>query len=188
MPVPQPQNPDRPGFTKGKTGNAIVNNGGSIFFAGSLLQNNRIFDSTYGLVPVSYFGIRTGISDCGPKIGSMTGTMKAFANGNFVTMTQGQYILMTFTSQVGGVANTTLRFAASSYRKSQNLATAYTTTRQLVKTGGWYYVNGRPVNATLTRDNISNETSTGTMALPGRITYLSTGKTATTSSYSARTD
>ncbi len=187
MPVPQPQTPST-FIAKGKSGNPIVNNGGSLFFAGTTLQSNRLFDANYGLVPASYWGIRTGLSDCGPKISSMTGTLKALSTGQFVTMTQGQYILMTFTSRVAGLANTVLRFSGSSYRKSNNLALAYANTRQIVKTGGWYYVNGKPVNATLSRDNVNNETSVGSYGAPGRLTFMSTGKPPTSQSYQARTD
>lgn len=189
MPVPAPRYWINPAYKVAKVGNPFNNNGGTIFAGGGVgtLQNNRLFDSIFGSMGLVYMGIRSGKSDAGPVIGSGTGSTKGLSSGAFATMTAGQYILMTFTSQVAGTANTTLRFAASPFRKSQNTSIPWINTRQIVTTGGFYMYNGLPVNATITRDPVNTDVAT-TYALPGRLTTLSTGKSPSSQNYAAKTD
>ncbi len=164
--------------------------GGVIFAGGSLLQNTRLFDSTLGLVPMKYLGVRSGLSDNNPKIGADGSLVcqKALSTGKFGVMTQNKYVLLTFCSQLAGVANTVLNSTGSSYRKSQNTGIGWVNSQRIASGGGWYYENGLPVALTYARDQIKTETYPGTYAAPGRLTFLNGSKSITTQTYASRND
>lgn len=177
-------------------GTGVKNNGGTVFYGGTLASNSPITRS----ITTNVIGYRSGISYPGPYIGiseTPNGIKKALSTGVFATMTAGRYIMFGYTQYIAGVANTLLSIQGSSgTRKSQNRAASYIRTTHYVTEGGWYYVTGQSVgrvanagNPPTTQDNnIGPETYPGTYAIPGRLTYLSTGKLASTVSYAAKTD
>lgn len=197
MPYPYSTFPKQPfsgapyTVTPNAGGPSNVLTGGVVFAAGSLLQNNRLFDSSLGLVPMKYLGIRTGLSDNNPKVGNDGSLVcqKAFSAGNFGTMVQNKYVMLTFCSQLAGQTNTLLNSTGSSFRKSQNVNIGYVNSQRISSNGGWYYDNGLPVALTYARDQIKTETFPGTYAAPGRLSFLSNGsKTITTQTYASRND
>lgn len=166
---------------------------GGVVFAGGTLQNNAIFDSTFGTLNYPYMGTRNAYNDNKPYNGlsldqNSLCITKAVSAGSFATMTAGQYVMLTFNSQLAGIATTVLRSPGSSYRKSQNLNIGWVDTVQINRNGGFYMYNGLPINAVNSRDNIKTETYPGTYNIPGRLTFLSTGKLAGTQSYAVKSD
>jgi len=165
--------------------------GGVVFAAGSLLQNTRLFDNTFGLVPMKYLGVRSGLSDNNPKQGNdgSLSCQKAFSAGTFGIMTQNKYVLLTFCNQLAGVTNTLLNSTGSSYRKSKNSNIGWVNSQRISSNGGWYYDNGLPINLQYARDQIKTETYPGTYSQPGRLSFLSNGsKIVTVQSYAGRND
>lgn len=165
---------------------------GGVVFAGGTLQSNKLFDNTFGSLNWPFQGIRNAYNDNKSVVmtepGSGFGIMKAVAGGVFSSMVANQYVMLTFNSQLAGIATTVLRSPGSSYRKSQNSNIGWVDTVQINKWGGWYYNNGLPVNPLNSRDNIKTETYVGTYAIPGRLVFLSTGKLSTVQSYAAKSD
>jgi hypothetical protein len=166
--------------------------GGSVL-AGGTLQNNAIFDNTFGTLNYPYQGIHNAYNDNKPINGlsldhGSESITKAVSAGSFATMTAGQYVMLTFNSQIAGIPTNILRSPGSSYRKSQNPNIGWVDTLLINKTGGWYYNNGLPINPVNTRDSIGTENFPGNYGIPGRLTFLSTGKLAVPQSYSSKSD
>ncbi len=165
--------------------------GGAILGVGSgTLQNQRV------IVPFTdmnlYLGVGRLTSENKPQVltgNTVNGVAKSINAGTFAVMVADKYIMMGFTSQIAGVANTQFNFPGfSANRKSNNTNNPYRNTWLKRTTGGWYYQTGQPVNAQYSRDNFGTDTNTGTYAKPGRLNYLSTGQSVTTKSYQAKTD
>lgn len=179
-------------YAPNSTGSYNNFTGGTVF-AGGTLQNNKLFDSNFGTLNWPYQGIHNAYNENKPYNGLLEtgpgfGITKAFSSGAFATMTKGQYVMLTFNTQLAGVATTVLQSPGSSFRKSQNLNIGWVDTVQINRGGGWYYNNGLPVAPVNSRDNIKTETYPGTYAIPGRLTFLATGKNATVESYAVKSD
>ncbi len=164
--------------------------GGVVFAAGTQLQNTRLFDTVLGMLPSQYWGVRSGKSDNNPVIGNdgALNNSKALSTGKFGIMVQNKYVIMGFCTQLASVTNTVLQTTGSNLRKSQNVNIGYFNSQRISSTGGWYYMNGLPVNQVLARDSVNTETYPGTYALPGRLTFLTGSPTVTTTSYKPRGD
>jgi hypothetical protein len=180
-------------------GTGYRNNGGTVFYGGTVPANAPITQS----LGVAYLGHRSGISETKPIYSSdrETGTAKALSAGQFANMVPGQYIIFGNTQKLANVANTLLSITGSygRGRNGQNNSLSYVRTTHYVlggdggggsAAGGWDYVTGRPKTQPLvtTVDSIGVETYPGTYSIPGRITFFPTGKLATTVSYSAKND
>lgn len=166
--------------------------GGSVL-AGGTLQNNKQFDNTFGTLNWPYLGQRNLYNDNKPygsysNPGAGWGITKAVSGGTFATMVKGQYVMMTFNSQLAGISTSVLNSPGSSYRKSQNTNIGWVDTVKINSTGGWYYNNGLPVHPINSRDNIGVETYPGSYNIPGRLVMLSTGKIASPQSYASKSD
>lgn len=168
--------------------------GGSVFAGGTLqtTPQRALFDTTLGVLNWPYQGIRSGYSETPPHVltqpGSGFGITKAKSNGTFAVMTKDQYIMLTFTSQIAGVANTLLQSPGNWNKKSQAVNIGYVNTVLINKGGGFYMFNGLPINPAFSRDNVGLETYPGTYAIPGRLSYLVGTQVPTTQSYHSKSD
>ncbi len=154
----------------------LHDNGGTLLgVALSTLQNRRVIASDLGQ---SYLGKHNYVGNLAPQEAST----RSISAGTFGVTVANKYIIMGFTSQIAGLANNTLRSTGSANRMSENQNIGYVNTWLKAKTGGWYYVNGQPINAQNSRDHV------GTQPAANRYTMLNTGKIATTSTYNAKTD
>lgn len=179
-------------FAPTSTGNQFT--GGTVF-AGGTLQNNALFDATLGTLNWPYQGIRNAYNENKPYNGlsldqNASCITKAYSSGKFATMVAGQYVILTFTSQLAGVANTLLRSPGSSYRKSENknIGWANSTVYWKNNAGGFYMYNGLPVTPGVSRDNLGVETYPSSYSVPARWVYNATGKLATVVSAAAKYD
>ena len=171
-----------PYFVGARSG-GVKNNGGTVLYGGNITNNGPITQAP----STSILGFRSGLTT-GPFVGVANGVSKSIA-GTFAKMAAGKYILMGFTSQIAGNTNTMLNSPANfGPHLSENRAQSTVRTTRYVTTGGWNYVTGQGINPTVFTDDIKSETYPGTYAIPGRITYLSSGKSPVTKSYAARTD
>lgn len=179
----------------GKVGNQF--NGGTIFAgAPNALQNNSVFDNTFGvLTGPTYLGVRNAYNENKPyqqyfNVGAGWGVIKPLSGGNFGTVVKGQYIMIGFTSQIAGVANTVMNSPGQRYgAKSQNMFIGWinSTTYWKNNNGGFYMYNGLPVNPLQSRDSVSNETL-NTYASPGKIAYWIGSPLAKLDTYKSRND
>jgi len=154
----------------------IINNGGTVLGVPlTTLQTTRIFESDYGF-------INTGKHNYVGSPVRPANTIKAISVGTFGVIIADQYILMTFTSQIAGRKNGILTSPAGG-RSFGNINHPYVNTRLDAKTGGWYYMNGQPVNPQYQSDYIGTDNG------KNRFTFLqSGGKIPTSSSYNIKTD
>jgi len=175
---------------KANVNKGTVNNGGAVLgVSAASRQNSRIFDTDFGY---PYLGIHNGYNDNKPQLipsNTVNGVAKAINAGTFATMVAGKYIMVGFTSQIAGIANTLLNSPGMSYNvKSQDISNPYRNSWLKRTTGGWYYQTGQPVNAQSSRDLFKTDTNTGTYAHPGRLTYMQGAPTALVTQYQAKTD
>ncbi len=191
-----------PYFTTGKTA-PTKNNGGTFFYGGTIANSNN---SSMG---ITYLGFRSGFSDNRPFLGATSanyGVIAGFSAGTFCyNMVRGKFIMLTYTDQLSGVANTVLRFPAAFNQKGgQNSWVGYFRTPQYIMGGGWDYSTGMPrARANLgfpmptTLDpsvypSTAPEQYPGTRAIPGRMFFIAAGLakdgTPFAGSYKARTD
>ncbi len=184
-----------PYFINPKSGSAVKNNGGTVFYGGTPAANSPITVST----PLSTMGFRAGISEAGPQLNTdqNIGCTTVKSGINFATMVAGQYILFGYSSKVGGSANTILQVGGSmGQKRSQNYALKYVRTNHYVLdsvnggSSGWNYITGLPATnpSVMSTDTVNEEAYMGTWLIPGRLTTLSTGKTPVTASYPRKTD
>lgn len=172
-------------------GAGIKNMGGTVFYGGTPGGSNPAITNSLGL---TYIGYGPPKSEPGPYNGGLsTGALNIIA-GTFAKMTAGQYIILGFTKQIAGNANTLLSFTANfSPHFSRNMFHSPIRTTHYVSAGpglqgGWYYVTGVPVNRTYSNDVLNADKNPGSYAIPGDLTFMSTGQKATTQSYLAKTD
>lgn len=182
-------------YTPNATGGPYNQFTGGVVFAGGVLQDNKLFDSTFGTLNYPYQGIRNSYNDNKPYNGlsldqNASCITQAIPGGKFAVMSQGNYIILTFTSQIAGVANTLLRSPGSSYRKSENKNIGWVNSVLYWKNnaGGFYMYNGLPITPLNSRDNIKTENYPSSYSQPARISFLSTGKLATTMTTAAKYD
>jgi hypothetical protein len=155
---------------------AVINNGGTLLgVPTSVLQNTRIINSNFGQ---AYLGIHRYVGSLAPQKAST----RSVSGGTFGVTVANRYVLMTFTSQLAGLSNTVLQQPAQFNRRVQNLNLGYVNTWLKASTGGWYYLNGQPVNAQLQRDFVGTDNGTN------RFTFQQSGKLASSFSYATRTD
>lgn len=181
-----------PYSSKAINANPVKNNGATIMYGGHVRSNYGASEQ----VPCSqalgntYFGYNSGTYGSKvPLAPQGMGVGKAISGGNFASMTAGSYIGMVYNNgKIAGVSSSLLRSGAGySGGKSENSFTGIVRTHSYIKTGGWNYVTGQPINRTDVTDVIPTETLP-TRAIPGRLTYMITGKRATTASYVAKTE
>lgn len=182
-------------FAPNSTGGPYNNFTGGTVFAGGTLQNNALFDATLGTLNWPYQGIRNAYNDNKPYNGlsldqNTLCITKSVSAGTFATMVAGQYVMMTFNSQLAGISTTVLKSPGSSYRKSENKNIGWVDTVLYWKNnaGGFYMYNGLPVAPINSRDNIKTETYPSSYSQPARIAYLATGKLATTVTTASKSD
>lgn len=167
-----------PYFVNGKSG-SIRNNAATLFYGGT------ISNSAYSSLGLNYLGYRSGVSEFTPYAGSTpsnVGVVAGLSNGTWQKMTAGKYVLITFTSQLAGIANTLLN-SPSSFRQNggQNLYNPKFYTQRYILGGGWDYTTGMP-NIRLqpgtpmptTIDTMNPEAYPGTRAIPGRLFFIAT--------------
>lgn len=180
-------------YTPNSTGGPYNKFTGGTIFAGGPLQNNDLFDATFGVLGYPYLGVGNKYNDNKPNLdttanGALYGVTKATSAGTFASMVAGQYVLLTFNSQLAGVATTVLRSPGSSYTKGTNYNIGWVDTVQVNRGGGFYMQNGLPIAPKNSRDNIKTDPHAGSRSNPGTLTYWIGSKTATVDSYKARTD
>lgn len=182
-------------FAPNSTGGPYNNFTGGTVFAGGTLQNNKLFDPTFGSLNWPYQGVRNAYNDNKPYNGlsldqNASCITKAVSAGKFATMVAGQYVMLTFNTQLAGIATTVLRSPGSSFRKSDNKNIGWVNTVLYNKNnaGGFYMLNGLPVAPINSRDSIGVDAYPGSYAQPARIAYLATGKLATTVTTAAKYD
>jgi len=164
--------------------------GGSILGAGTL-QNNRLFDNTFGALNYPYLGLRSGRSDNAEQpVGDRnTGTTKAISTGTWDNSQYHNYIFIGLSGTIAGQSSTVMRSPGQDYQRiGQNTFWPYIKTRKIRNTGGWYYINGQPINAQFSVDYINFELNTNTYATPGRLTFQFGSNSANVSGYKPRTD
>lgn len=185
-----------PYTTTGKSA-PVKNNGGTFFYGGTIANT---VNSSMG---ITYLGFRSGVYEAKPYLSSTpmnVGLLAGLSGGSFATMTKGQYVMLTFCSQLAGVANTVLRFPAAFNQKGgQNLFITKIYTQSYIMGGGWDYTTGMPRARLLpgspmvgTIDAINAEAYPGTRAIPGRLFFIAAGVAQdglpNAYSYKAKTD
>ena len=180
-------------------GTGTKNNGGTVFYGGTVPANNPISQS----LGITYLGFRSGISEAKPILSGdkETGTTQALSTGQFANMVPGQYVIFGNTPKLANVASTLLNIQGSygRGRNGQNGALSYVRTSHYVlggngtagsAPGGWNSVTGRPIQdpPAVSKDTVNADAYPGTYAIPSRITFFPTGKLATTVSTPAKTD
>lgn len=163
---------------------------GGVIFAGGVLQNNNLFDSNLGILNYPYLGIRNAYSDNRPVqvTNELGGITTAVSDGLFGTIIQDQYVILTFTTKIAGLYNSTLVSPSRYGTKSINIDIGWVDTYQINRGGGWWYLNGLPMMPTNSRDYIGKEQYPGSYAIPNRLTSLPGGKSPTTQSISTKND
>jgi hypothetical protein len=201
MPITAALPSKAPYYGTGKAG-ATKNNGGTIFYGGTIAN---AVNSSMG---ITYLGFRSGLYEAKPFLGSTPsniGLLVGLSGGAFATMAKGKYVMITFTSQIAGIANTLLNSPASFGQKGgQNFWTGTIRTPQYIMPGGWDYTTGMPkarpnpgTQMPSTADpsvypGSVPEQYPGTRAIPGRIFFIAAGVAKdgvpTGSNYKAKTD
>lgn len=201
MPITAALPSKSPYTTTGKSG-ATKNNGGTFFYGGTIANTAN---SSMG---ITYLGFRSGFSEAKPYLNSTpmnVGLLVGLSGGTFSSMSKGKYIMLTFTSEIAGVANTVLRFPAAFAQKGgQNSWIGIIRTQQYIMGGGWDYTTGMPKVRPNPGDQMPTtadqsvypssvpEQYPGTRAIPGRIFFISSGiakdGVPTASNYKAKTD
>lgn len=182
-------------------GGSKKNNGGTILWAGNIPSNSPITNG-----PGLTFMIRSGVGenvaagpDTGVSIGLGTATYSTFkpvSAGVFNAQRAGQYIIPTVTTQIAGLANTTLLSGASDFGRNsinriKDIRITYLYQFQWAQLGNNL---GSGVTITPSVKNTANDTlgtdvaATPTRAVPGQLVFLETGKTPTTSNYKVKND
>lgn len=176
-------------------GTGVKNNGGTLFYGGTVAATSPITVS----MGITSLGFRSGVSEPKPILegSENVGTSKPYSAGNFANMVAGQYILFGYSKQVAGQANNAIAIGGSmGFKISQNYALSYVRTSHYVLTAvngtqsGWNYVTGQPITVpvSISQDTVNSDAYKGTYLIPGRISFLSTGKLITTQNYAAKTD
>lgn len=166
-----------PYFINGKSG-SVKNNAATLFYGGT------IANSAYSSLGLTYLGYRSGVSEFIPYSASTPanmGVVAGLSNGTWQKMSPGKYILITFTSQLAGIANSLLNSPSSfGQRGGQNLYSPRFYTPRYVL-GGWDYTTGMPNNRLLpgspmpvTIDAMNQDAYPGTRAIPGRLFFIAT--------------
>lgn len=178
MPHTAATNSKMPYYINGKSG-AIKNNGATLFYGGT------IANSIYSSLGSTYLGFRSGVSEFTPYIASTpmnVGVVAGLLSGTWQKMTAGKYILITFTQQIAGIANTLLNSPSSfSQKGGQNLYVPKFYTPRYILGGGWDYVTGMPnirllpgTPMPVSIDTMNAEAYPGTRAIPGRLFFIAT--------------
>lgn len=173
-----------PYTTTGKSA-PVKNNGGTFFYGGTIANT---INSSMG---ITYLGFRSGLSEAKPYLGSTSmnvGLLKGLTSGKFASMTQGKYVMITYTSELAGVSNTLLRFPASFGQKGgQNHWVGAIRTPRYIMGGGWDYTTGMPNVRPNPGDQMSVSTDgsvypssvpeqyPGTRSIPGRLFFIAAG-------------
>jgi len=176
-------------FAKGKTGNAIHDNGAAVIFGGNVSGTN--VTKSMGIE-----GLGTVKSTSTKVPLSLGWTRKGTTGGDFANIHVGKYLINGIVNYIAGVANTVLSkpgTPATTHRWSTNRNESHRT--ELARTAGWNYVTG----AFLTAPSVSAATfksidatsavdraARTTRSAPGNVYYI-VGKTATTKALAART-
>lgn len=189
-----------PYTTTGKVG-STKNNGGTIFYGGTIA--NTLHQS----MGIAYLGFRSGVSEAKPYLSSTpmnVGLVVGLSGGAFATMSRGKYIMLTYTSELAGVANTVLIFPTAFGQKGgQNHWYGTIRTSQYIMPGGWDYTTGLPkirpnpgtqipasADASVYPSSVP-EQYPGTRAIPGRIFFIGAGEpvdgTPDVANYKAKT-
>jgi hypothetical protein len=183
--------------TKAITGNAYKHNNGTVFHGGNvntttgpLQKNLSIADSTYA----PYYGSHVNLGDGSVLESGTVGTQKAISGGNFASMEQGAYVAKILGTKVAGITNTILRSGASHTNTRVPFNYAKGTRRYHIT--AWSYTTGAATKGGSAGGRINYyDPETGntqavepypTKAVPGRLVYMVTGKTATTDTYQAQ--
>lgn len=194
FPVQYNETATPPVITPNPGGPSNIYTGGTVFAGGTLqtVPQRPLFDSVLGVLNWPYQGIRSGYSETPPHVltqmGSGFGVTKAVSAGPFAVMTKDKYVMLTFTSQLAGLANTTLQSPANWNKKSQAVNIGYVNTVLISKGGGFYMSNGLPINPVYSRDKVGLENFPGTYNVPGRLSYQVGSKVVTTQSYHSKSD
>jgi hypothetical protein len=198
-------------FSLGKSGNALRNYGGTIFYAGNVGVNSFSMESlpsgpitqsigtASSLMPnLSY---RFGYYENLPYYGSTAGGVNRGISGDFAKVTAGRYIVYGYNTTafdyIAGTlgTNTALQGNAGQH-PWRNAFGPYIRTKCVITLtpnggapNGWSYVTGFLVNPQVnSADKLNAEVNPGSYAIPGDIIFLSTGKTDTIKVLPAKTD
>lgn len=103
---------------------------------------------------------------------SSTDLQKAAGSRTFGKMTANKYVILGYSSELGGVASTAIVRAGSFPGRSIHLKTTYKTYRQNLT--GWNYTTGAYLDTvTVATDNFgADHAATPTLAVPGELTLL----------------
>jgi hypothetical protein len=171
----------------------IRNNGGTVLFGGNISATSPI-TQVLGSSTLGYHSGSNGsiLRNSVPTAGTYGGRFyKTAISGNFGVMTPRQYIIRRYTSQIAGNTTSVLSSGASDFgrlpyagRVSNRIRTS-----RIISTGGWVYQTGKPVVRFGVGDfgDVLNAETFPTRAIPGKLTYLSAGKTLTRTNYPAKT-
>jgi hypothetical protein len=181
--------------TKAITGNAIKHNNGTILHAGNVNTSTGPIQSDLSLGETTYapfYGSRGILADGSPLESGTIGTMKANSNGTFNKMEDGKYVAKILGTRVAGVTNNVLRSGASDIASRKPLHYARGNRRYDITS--WSYTTGAATkggSAGALVTYIDPETGSAqamepkpTKAVPGRLVFMVTGKTATKTTYS----
>jgi len=179
-----------PYFVAAKSGVARKDNGGTVLWGGnvSTTVGTDIGPNVSQALGYTTVGFHKGAGSI--IYNSTSRNVGVYAGGNnFNVMTKGTYVMTIVSTTLGGLSNTTLQSGASDGmgRVSQNYYIGNIRTTRYIMTGGWYYQTGQAVAKTDFVDSLTTETFP-TRAIPGRLTYLVTGKLPKNDSYKAKND
>lgn len=185
-----------PKFGTAKAG-PIRNNGGTVLNGGNI--NTTLSNVTQSL-GISVLGFRSGSNGSitvGPFVptAGVYGTRSitaAITGRRYNGMATGKYIMVRFTPEIAGVATTLLTTGASDFGRLPYPARVSNRirTQRVLMNGGWSYVTGRTIlgfGQNAFGDVLAAEPFP-TRAIPGRLTYATSGVSRTVQNYKAATD
>jgi len=171
-------------FGKAVSTNDYVNNGGTITAGGTVPAGQPITNVPTAAQVLGFSGRRAPVV----ASGDYTGAKWIKYDGDFATMTPGEYVIRRNCSQLCGEANTLLQSGGNAAGAHHSIH--FRTTRQTVMIDSWDYATGEPTyNATNPSgcDFGDDDAATPSLAVPGELCYMVTGATATTDEYQPRT-
>lgn len=159
--------------------NSQKNNGGSIAFVGT---NNTKFNN----VPYNQLATQKKNGSTVPDTGM---TNKLVSGNALASMTAGSYIIRSYSPSTQAIPGSDTK-----HRRPYNFDYSVRTARFINPagaTGGWKYDTGKLIQgapASGSSDTFATQGTTNypTRAVPGRYTFLQSGKSTTTGSYEAK--
>lgn len=175
--------------------NAVHNAGATIVYAGNISSNSPVTKA----ISLEIVGAnQKAMLHTVPGSGATTSLTCAKSNLNWAKMVPGEYVILGYSSKLGGVANSVIASSAGDYPDGNKTICASQRT-MTIEASNWNWVTGKPgsvsgvantwwsISAT-NNSATADEEARPTRSVPGELTVLETGKTPTQKDYKALTD